>query len=46
MRKSEVLINKKFENLPILGLAAFAVKATAAFGPTVDRMIALFSFLY
>ncbi|MEG4323012.1 MULTISPECIES: hypothetical protein [unclassified Microcoleus] len=41
-----VKIDKKLENLPILGLPAFGVKATTAFDPIVDRHLLFFHFYF
>jgi hypothetical protein len=38
-------INKKLENLPILGLATFGINATGARSPAVDRGSYLFLFI-
>jgi hypothetical protein len=37
-------INKKLENLPILGLATFGINATGARDPAVDRRQLFFPF--
>ncbi|WP_332960608.1 hypothetical protein [Microcoleus sp. AR_TQ3_B6] len=37
-------INKKLENLPILGLAIFGVNATGTRSPDVDRLQLSFPF--
>jgi hypothetical protein len=40
-------INKKLENLPILGLAIFGINATGSRSPAVDRdPAAIFSFSF
>jgi len=39
-------INKKLENLPILGLATFGINATGAREPAVDTPAAIFSFSF